>query len=260
MTRPMKRRGAIAAVLGGAAAAALWPDLVSRAFAQDRVPEDGMLAGVSEAYRAAQRAGRPLLVLVIPDENGARWERGSALGAFLNHGPDDAMTAVGLCELTCAPMSALRQLVPQAPAGEPLMVLVDPRSVPASVQALDVALPPEVPFPADVWSDADARQRFDAQVDARIDQEIALIAGLVGGVLGARVATLSPAERASARQRTLDAYRAHRIRGSYWANQAGCGVYVEEVPQTGGIGCGMGHTPERAQRFLYFFAPTGNPL
>ncbi len=256
----MRRRGVIASMLGGAAAAALWPDLVSRAFAQDRVPEDGMLAGVSEAYRAAQRAGRPLLVLVIAEDNAVRWERGAALGALLNHGPDDALAAVGLCELTCAPMSALRQLVPQAPAGEPLMVLVDPRAVPASAQALDVALPPEPTFPDGAWSDSRVRERYDAELEQRIDEQIALLAGLVSGALGARAEALGPVERAAALRRTVETYRAHRIRGSYWANQAGCGVYVEEVPQTGGIGCGMGHTPERAQRFLYFFSPTGNPI
>ena len=151
-------------------------------------------------------------------------------------------------------------LVPQAPSGEPLMVLVDPRSVPASVQALDVALPPEPAFPDGAWSDPGVRQRYDAEVEQRIDEQIALMAALVNGALGARAAALGPVERAAALRRAVDTYRAHRIRGSYWANQAGCGVYVEEVPQTGGIGCGMGHTPERAQRFLYFFSPSGNPV
>jgi hypothetical protein len=255
----MKRRGFLTSASVGAsvgAAALAWPALVSRAFAQNAVPEDGALAGLSEAYRAAQRAQRPLLVVVIPEENGARWDRGAALGAFLNHGSDDGMAAVGACEVTCATMTVLRQLVPQAPAGEPLVVLVDPSRVPATASAIDPALPPELPFPS---GDADRWDEHYARMDARVDQQITAIDGAIVLALRTRTSAMSAAERAAARQRALDTYRAHRIRGSYWANQGGCGVYVEEVPQTGGIGCGMGHTPERAQRFLYFFAPSGNP-
>lgn len=243
----MKRRvlfvtGSLAAV-----AAAAWP---LAAFAQDRVPEDGALAGLSEAYRAAQRAHRPLLVLVIPEDNGARWERGTALGAFLNHGSDEAMIALGACELTCATIGVLRQLVPQAPAGEPLMVLVDPSRVPASATAIDPALPPE-PVLAD---GGDRRDRF-ARMDAHVDAQIAAIDGAVVAALRARAGAMSAAERTAARERAIETHRAHRIRGSYWAGQGGCGVHIEEVPQAGGIRCGMGHTPARARRFLYFFAP-----
>ncbi len=253
----MKRRGFLLSTSTAVGAAAAWPALVSTAFAQDRVPEDGALAGLSEAYRAAQRAHQPLLVLVIPDDNGARWDRGGALGAFLNHGSDDAMTAVGSCEVTCATMAVLRQLVPQAPAGEPLMVLVDPSHVPAVVTAIDPTMPAEIPFPS---GDADRWDAHYAAMDARVDQQIAAIESAVTLALRTRSGSLSAAQRRAAHARAVDTYRAHRIRGSYWANQGGCGVYVEEVPETGGIGCGMGHTPERARRFLYFFAPQGNPV
>ena len=255
----MKRRGFLGSASAGAtlgAAALAWPALVSSAFAQERVPEDGALAGLSEAYRSAQRAHRPLLVLVIPEDNGARWDRGAALGAFLNHGSDDGMVAVGACEVTCATMPVLRQLVPQAPAGEPLVVLVDPSRVPATASAIDPLLPPELPFPS---GDADRWDAHYAAMDARVDQQIAAIEGAVVTALRTRTSAMSAAERAAARDRAIETYRVHRVRGSYWARQAGCGVYVEEVPETGGIGCGMGHTPARAQRFLYFFAPSGNP-
>ncbi|MBN8612859.1 MAG: hypothetical protein J0L92_19850 [Deltaproteobacteria bacterium] len=253
----MNRRGFLLSTSTAIGAAAAWPALVSNAFAQDRVPEDGALAGLSEAYRTAQRSARPLLVLVIPDDNGARWDRGSALGAFLNTGSDAAMVAVGSCEVTCATMTVLRQLVPQAPAGEPLMVLVDPTRVPAVVSAIDPALPAEIPFPA---GDANQWDAHYAQLDARVDQQVAAIEGALLEALRARSSSMSSAQRDAARARAVDTYRAHRIRGSYWANQSGCGVHVEEVPVTGGIGCGMGHTPVRARRFLYFFAPQGNPI
>jgi len=217
------------------------------AFAQDRPSDDALLAGVSDAYRSAQRARRPLLVLVIPDDNGARWERGVALGAWINHGPDEALTALGLVELTCAPMSALRQLVPQAPSGEPLMVLVDPSVVPATVRSLDAALPPlEL-----LWrGDGEA----EGEVERIIDARNATLTSLLTGALRNELSRLTPAERAAARQRAIDTHRAHRIRGSHWASDSGCGVYVEEAPDTGGYDCGMGYVPPRARRFLHFFA------
>ena len=216
------------------------------AFAQDRPPEDALLAGLSEGYRAAQRERRPLLVLVIPESNEARWDRGTAFGALLEHGPDDALVALGLVELACAPMSVLRQLVPQAPGGEPLMVLVDPSRVPAGVSALDQPLPA---MPS-------AFGTSEVQSEAAVDARIAALASLLSRALGARVTGLSASARASARQRTLETHRAHRIRGSHWATDDGCGVYIEEVPQLGGYDCGMGHTPPRARRFLHFFAVT----
>jgi hypothetical protein len=214
------------------------------AFTQDRPPEDALLAGISDAYRAAQRAQRPLLVLVIPEDNAARWDRGTAFGALLNHGPDDALVALGLVELACAPASALRQLVPQAPAGEPLMVLVDPSRMPATATVLDAPLRA---MPA-------AYDAPDAEIEGAIDARIATLATLLTRGLGPRATSLSPSARAAARQRAIDTHRAHRIRGSYWATDAGCGVYVEEVPETGGYDCGMGHTPPRARRFLHFFS------
>ncbi|MBN8612860.1 MAG: hypothetical protein J0L92_19855 [Deltaproteobacteria bacterium] len=251
----MKRRSLL--VYGGIAGALATTGIpLLDAFAQERVPSDGLLAGLSEAYRAAQRAGRPLLVLVIPEDNGARWERGSALGAFLNHGTDDAMTAVGSCELTCAPMTVLRQLVPQAPPGEPLLVLVDPARVPASVSAIDPALPPEPPYAVDGEDWEAQRTREDAYVDA----QIAAISNAVVAALATRIAASTPAQRTAARARAIDTYRAHRVRGSYWAFSGGCGVSVEDAPPQleSMVACGMGHTPERARRFLYFFAPSGH--
>lgn len=243
------RRRALLVTGGLSALAALTGTRTLAAFAQDRPPDDALLAGVSEAYRTAQRSGRPLLVLVIPDDNGARWERGVAFGAWINHGSEDARVALGLLELTCAPMSALRQLVPQAASGEPLMVLVDPSRVPATARSLDAALPP-----LDLMRRAD--EDDTGTVEATIDTRNATLTSLLTGALRDRLARLSSAERAAARQRAIDTHAAHHIRGSYWASDSGCGVYVEDAPQTGGYDCGMGYVPPRARRFLHFFAAT----
>ncbi|MBN8612861.1 MAG: hypothetical protein J0L92_19860 [Deltaproteobacteria bacterium] len=240
------RRRALLLTSGLAVLASAMRDPLS-AFAQDRPSDDALLAGVSEAYRSAQRARRPLLVLVIPDDNGARWERGIAFGAWINHGSDDALTALGLVELTCAPMSALRQLVPQAPSGEPLMVLVDPSGVPASARALDAALPA-----LELMRRGDGEA--EGEVEEIIDTRNATLTSLLTGALRAELSRLASTERATARQRAVDTHRAHRIRGSHWATDSGCGVYVEEAPDTGGYDCGMGYVPPRARRFLHFFA------
>jgi len=194
-TNGIGRRSLLARAGGAALAAAAWPALVSHAFAQSPPPEDASLAGVSAAYRAAQRAGRPLLVLVIPEDNGARWDRGTALGALLNHGSDEAMAALGLCEVICAPMSALRQLVPQAPASEPFMVLVDPRSVPATAQALEATIPPE---PTQDWSSDDSWRAYYDALDARVETMISRGPTPMPAAPGTPVAAQTRAARAEA--------------------------------------------------------------
>ena len=44
--------------------------------------------------------------------------------------------------------------------------------------------------------------------------------------------------------------------GARWARNGGCGTTIEELPddQQVMMGCGMGHVPERSQRFVHFFA------
>jgi len=260
------RRTWFARAGGAAVAAAAWPALVSHAFAQSPAPADASLAGVSAAYRAAQRGGRPLLVLVIPEDDGARWDRGTALGALLNHGSEDVMAALGLCEVVCAPMSALRQLVPQAPPGEPFMVLVDPRSVPATLPALEASIPPE-PTPA--WTSGDPSPpspggtgggggaAYSRPLDAGVETMVSRGSTAGRGGLGTRLAAITPAARAAALARALDLYRSHRVPGSHWATSGGCGVSIEGVETQVMMACGMGHTPERARRFLHFFATSG---
>ena len=43
------------------------------------------------------------------------------------------------------------------------------------------------------------------------------------------------------------------VTGSEWARTAGCGTNIEGRRSAVVIGCGMGFTPERSQRFLYFY-------
>jgi hypothetical protein len=47
-----------------------------------------------------------------------------------------------------------------------------------------------------------------------------------------------------------------RVPGSRWAQASGCGTVVEGEEDQLRMACGMGHVPEKARRFLYFYAKT----
>lgn len=48
--------------------------------------------------------------------------------------------------------------------------------------------------------------------------------------------------------------RKRRVPGSRWASSTGCGVEIEGEDDQMMVACGMGHTPRKSQRFLYFFS------
>lgn len=129
-----------AVTTSAAAIVASWPMILRDAFAQAADAPPG-LAVVSEAFRRAQRAGKPLLVLIVPTDDGVKWERGRAFGAWLNHASNEQLWPLALCEVACATMADLRTLVPSVGAGDPLMVLVETDQLPATVRRLDARLP-----------------------------------------------------------------------------------------------------------------------
>lgn len=202
----MKRR----AILGAAAGAAglfASPGWLARAFAQAATPDE--LAALSEAYRRAQRAGRPLLVLVIPAQQEARHDRAEAFGELLNHASAETMADLALAELATATMSTLRTLVPQAGAGEPLMVLVEPDAVPASARALDGALPAMPEYW--VFSEEMTWEERARREDEVIDRRIALLSGLVRQGIAPDAATLARrAQLARAHVRAAELARVDR--------------------------------------------------
>ncbi|MEM9487948.1 MAG: hypothetical protein AAGC55_02325 [Myxococcota bacterium] len=76
---------------------------------------------------------------------------------------------------------------------------------------------------------------------------------------GLLVVALDSEDRA---RRDLMALLAARVRtrlvkgivsGSEWAHSGGCGMTIEGRDSTVMVGCGMGHVPERSQRFLHFY-------
>ncbi|MCO4744646.1 MAG: hypothetical protein KC912_07655 [Proteobacteria bacterium] len=220
--------------LGTSLAALLLP-----AFASGFDGDVTRLSNVSAVFQAAVASGRKMLVFVIPEDNGEKYLRGRALGEFLNHGPEATLARLGEAELVAATMSDLRTLVPSAPKGEPLMVLVDPSKVPSRALALQTPLI-QPKYDHD-WS----RQGPDPE-EASIDARIAAIATLIDNALPAASNPL----RAGARLR--DAVK-ESIPGSRWSVQGGCGSYIEGEADRMAMGCGMGHVQARSVRVLYFF-------
>jgi hypothetical protein len=147
------------------------------------------LAVLSDGYRRAQKAGKPLLVIVIPDDRAHKWQRGEYFGSFLNHGTAEQLFPLSLCEVICASMSDLRHLVPTVGLGEPLLVLVETDRVPATVRRLEARLPDHRNDPrrSQNMEEFEARTRGENQ---EIDTRIALLGKLVHDAVAADVAML----------------------------------------------------------------------
>lgn len=251
----MKRRDALWSVAG----TFLLPAFISRAMAQSMEASQQEL---SAALGRARAEHRPLLVMVIPANTEAAWARGSAFGIFLNHGPEDALAALGTVELVCMRVAELARVIPNVGTAEPLLLLIDPAQSPARVTAFDAAIPVAqrfVPSGGDEMDPDEAWREEQAAEEAHIDRVIATVAAEVMRALSARVAGLPVAQRAQALESARSRYVQHRIPGSYWMTQGGCGADIEEPPPPPpgqvvvGYDCGMGQTPIRAQRFLNFF-------
>ena len=174
--RKFLRSLSTSAALTVPAAAVTWPHFVRRAFADPAPPAahaedaDDALAVVSESFRRAQRAGKPLLVFIIPQDSGAKWERGHAFGAWLNHGTAEELWALALAEVACATMNDLRRLVPTVGLDEPLMVVVETDAVPANVTRLNAELGKSQrgrpPASVNDWREQERQE--EAQVDGQI--------------------------------------------------------------------------------------------
>ncbi|MFT3772334.1 MAG: hypothetical protein QM820_43620 [Minicystis sp.] len=250
----MKRRQVLGAASVGLAAA-LWPSWLREAFADEKAADEkacdgpggaaARLAVLATAFKAAREASKPLLVLVIPDNDMEKWQRGRVFGELLNHGNDVQIAPLAKVEVTCATMADLKKLVPSAGMGEPLMVLVSTDRVPVAARQLDAKLP-EYPSP---WGDGEKSwEEKERNEDEISDKRIAIVAGLLRNALGAddkKAAALAGEVRKQ--------LKAKPPRGAKWANSSGCGTDVEGDDQQLLVACGMGHVPRKSARFLYFF-------
>jgi hypothetical protein len=247
----VKRRQILGAASAGLAAS-LWPAWLREAFGEPPACDAAggaalkRLAALSGAFGRARAGVKPLLVLVIPADDAAKYDRGRNFGELLNFGSDAQVAPLARAEVVCATMADLQRLVPGAGAGEPLMVLVSTQRLPATARQLDVALPVSEPFGRGRGGSWEEMEKND---DVVSDQRIALLAGLIRGALGADDAQAA-ALAADVRKRLKD----QPPGGARWADSSGCGATIEGEDDNVAMGCGMGHVPRKSRRFLYFFA------
>src|SRR5262249_38491869 len=103
---------------------ALWPVFLREAFAEQACNPLGRVALLAAGFKRALAGGVPLLVLIVPENDGQKWVRGEWFGELLNFGSDRDLAPLARAEVVCATMAELKKLVPTAGNGEPLMVLV----------------------------------------------------------------------------------------------------------------------------------------
>src|SRR5258708_13475681 len=105
----MRRRTFLAASAASAAAvAAGWPRFLRRAFADASVDGARRPGGqLGNGWDRAVRLGKPLLAIVVPEDDGAKWTRGGWFGEYLNHGSDAQMAPPALPAVACPPIKEL---------------------------------------------------------------------------------------------------------------------------------------------------------
>jgi hypothetical protein len=202
----------------------------------------------SSAFRRAQRAGKPLLVFVIPANDADKWARGAAFGEWLNYGTDAQLAPLAEVEVVAATVSAVRALVPSVGRAEPYMLLIDTQRAPVTARALDVKLPQ--------YEDRWGRGGGDWKEMQKREEETAMrrtdaLSGLVMEAIRVPDGRVAQAA-AEVRARLVK----NRVPGSYWARSGGCGTRVEGDDDPVMVACGMGRTPARSSRFLYMYAET----
>ncbi|MGZ3429756.1 MAG: hypothetical protein ACXVCV_24060 [Polyangia bacterium] len=241
----MKRRTFLAAV-GASTAAALWPQLIRRAFADASFDAPGArksAPGVPSSARHIDASKRPQLVIVVPADDAQKYRRGELWGEYLNHGEAAQIAPLAQVDVSCATMQELGALAGDV-KGEPLALLFERDG---SVRALDAKYP-----------DYASLGRLDPKDDdAIVDRRIGIVSAMVRRALP----PIPPGEVREAAARVVRAVRTQPPAGSHWAQASGCGPATvenmkDDSDEVVGYGCGMGHIPQKSSRFLYFFAKT----
>lgn len=249
MTARMGRRALIGWTAAGLAGAAA-PGWIAAAFSG---ADSWTLSPLRAALRAARATGKPVLVIVIPEDEADRYQRGAVWGELLNHGSEEGLARLALCEVVCATHAEVRAVkaIADVPSIESFALLIeDLRARPVRV---DVGqLQPAGFTPEEI-------AKYEALAKARIVRiEAALAAALArneaalgwpsteAGDRRARIAALAE----DARQRLQLA----PPRGTRWASSSGCGLTIEGEDCDARVACGMACVPEISRRFLYFFS------
>ncbi|TNE87469.1 MAG: hypothetical protein EP330_18570 [Deltaproteobacteria bacterium] len=205
-------------------------------------PQDELQA-VSAAFRRAVDRGVHLVVLVIPEDDGEKWSRGELLAELLTLGSEELLDQLAATELVAATMADLRALVPSAPRGEPLLVVVDTAVIPAGTKAVFSPLAaPDATLKSPWEEDWAAQQRaFDerqrdrvAQLERTVRHQLPERTG-DGRALRAQLSSTAP------------------VGARWYVRGGGCagGHLLGEEPAA--VDCGMGHVPMGVSMVLYLF-------
>ena len=115
----MRRREFLGATTA-AAVLASWPRWLRSAFADEPSPtpeaceadrKKTAVAALARAWKRAQGAGKAVLVLVIPADPSAKYDRGHVFGELLNHGKPEQLAPLALAEVVCATMEDLKAAI-----------------------------------------------------------------------------------------------------------------------------------------------------
>lgn len=233
----MRRRDLLRGALGLGLLAALSPGAAASGSAEQQ------RAALSNAWRAALVAERPLLVIVIAEE--MPWERGRAVGNWLNNASDTDLAPLGQVEVVCATVADLKRLVPTVGGdADPWFVLVDGQGQATGVH---VDMPADPPL-----AESERYRAPDSWVDQKLDAQAAALSGALFPAIQSMVGPVPPARRALLGAQVRASLIEVAPAGAHWASSWGCGTTVEGVENTMRVGCGMGHVSPKAARFLYF--------
>jgi len=143
---------------------------------------DGVSRRLADAWRAARRAGRPLLVLVDPrDEEGAP-DGGEILGAAINNATDVLLADLAVCEVVCTNTADLALAVPEAAAlGTPYLFLVEWEDKPV-VQPVSFSFE-GLPDPDEAWRRFDDFDAAQAASEQAVRKRFARVAATIHDVL-----------------------------------------------------------------------------
>lgn len=247
---------------------------------------------VKRAIDRARIAGKPLLVLVCPRASEtSMWgghvgnANGQDCALLLAHGSDEALADLLLCEVICARVSRVAELVKlparEGTVAEPLWIRVDVGADTAAEPVATVVDPPE-------WSDGADRRDPESRIDARIrslselahstivpdaaalgararrakealtEREVAAIERVAkdpercDDALAVRGAALLLSLAESHGQRPAAIAKLARIARAQWKDAAPQGAHWEKFEGDPCPGCGMARVSERSRTFLSF--------
>ena len=178
LTRRQGRRRFIAGVVAGAGATAI-PHWLSHTFG---LGSHALHPHGVGAWLGPEEAPRRVLVLVIPDHPRARWNRGYAFGAWLNHGTAQQLSWLAFADVCCEQLGDLPALGVEV-EGDPWMVLIEPAVgrvtpiVPASVDDLEDVVPVELPPDLETGEPSE-----DRELEASLAEIDALARGLANAM------------------------------------------------------------------------------